>query len=192
MPSSPHSSNASQTPQKLNGSREVSFFSVGMLHNRTLVVYVKRKGVNSSNFYILEPVIERINEKAKTAAPTNFGNLLGRKTQKMDWFRSYRDFSIPAEAYDLIFLKARIAILCSKGFEIMDIINECVAEIGLRRGAADVLLCSLSSVSIPARDDMRLANLTRRLDSCKPMGMFRCTDDEFLLCYDGTMAWLSV
>ncbi|KAL1658879.1 CNH domain-containing protein [Schizophyllum commune] len=166
VPSSPHSSNASQTPQKLNGSREVSFFSVGMLHNRTLVVYVKRKGVNSSNFYILEPVIERINEKAKTAAPTNFGNLLGRKTQKMDWFRSYRDFSIPAEAYDLIFLKARIAILCSKGFEIMDIIND------------------LSSVSIPARDDMRLANLTRRLDSCKPMGMFRCTDDEFLLCYD--------
>ncbi|TRM58720.1 CNH domain-containing protein [Schizophyllum amplum] len=165
VPSSPQSSNASQTPQKLNGSREVSFFSVGTLYGRTLVVYVKRKGVNSSNFYILEPVIERINEKAK-AAPTNFGGLLGRKTQKLDWFRSYRDFSIPAEAYDLIFLKARIAILCSKGFEIMDIIND------------------LSSVSIPARDDSRLASLTRRLDSCRPLGMFRCTDEEFLLCYD--------
>ena len=34
---------------------------------------------------------------------------------------SSQDFFLPSESYDLIFLKARIAILCTKGFEIMDL-----------------------------------------------------------------------
>jgi hypothetical protein len=32
-----------------------------------------------------------------------------------------QDFFLPSEAFDLIFLKAKIAILCTKGFEIMDL-----------------------------------------------------------------------
>lgn len=45
VPSSPQSVNASQTPQKLNGNRDVQFFSVGQLNGRTLVCYMKKKGV---------------------------------------------------------------------------------------------------------------------------------------------------
>jgi hypothetical protein len=45
VPSSPHSPNTSQTPQKLNGSKDVHFFSVGSLGGRTLVIYMKKKGV---------------------------------------------------------------------------------------------------------------------------------------------------
>jgi hypothetical protein len=40
----PHTS---QTPQKLNGSKDVHFFSVGSLNGRTLVIYMKKKGVGS-------------------------------------------------------------------------------------------------------------------------------------------------
>jgi RHO1 GDP-GTP exchange protein 1/2 len=47
VPSSPHSPNTSQTPQKLNGSKDVHFFSVGSLGGRTLVIYMKKKGVGS-------------------------------------------------------------------------------------------------------------------------------------------------
>ena len=47
VPSSAHASPASQVPQKLNGSKDVHFFRVGTLHNRTLVVYMKKKGVRS-------------------------------------------------------------------------------------------------------------------------------------------------
>lgn len=45
VPSSPQSTHASQTPQKLNGTKDVHFFSVGQLRERTLVIYMKKKGV---------------------------------------------------------------------------------------------------------------------------------------------------
>jgi RHO1 GDP-GTP exchange protein 1/2 len=68
---------------------------------------------------VLEPVGDKINEKVK--APAGFGSRLGFRSTKSEWFRIYRDFFLPSESFDLIFLKARIAILCAKGFEIMDL-----------------------------------------------------------------------
>jgi hypothetical protein len=81
-----------------------------------------------SVFRVLEPVVSKINEWP------NVHN--GRS----DWFRVYRvrtphlpptkilkinvfrqDFFLPSVSYDLVFLKARIAIFCSKGFEILDL-----------------------------------------------------------------------
>ncbi|KAF7345363.1 hypothetical protein MVEN_01554200 [Mycena venus] len=160
VPSSPQSVNASQTPQKLNGN--VQFFSVGSLLGRTLVVFMKRKNVDSI-FHVVEPIIDKINERAK--APAGIGSRFGFRQPKADWFRSYRDFFLPSESFDVMFLKARIAILCTKGFEIMDLLD-------------------FKSVTIPQREDPRLANLAKRCESCRPMGMFRSTDEEFLLCYN--------
>jgi hypothetical protein len=45
VPSSPTINHASQTPQKLNGNKDVHFFRVGTLHGRTLVIYMKKKHV---------------------------------------------------------------------------------------------------------------------------------------------------
>ena len=47
VPTLPQSPNTSQTPQKLNGSKDVHFFSVGSLGGRTLVIYMEKKGVGS-------------------------------------------------------------------------------------------------------------------------------------------------
>ncbi|KAJ7497980.1 CNH domain-containing protein [Mycena galericulata] len=160
VPSSPQSVNATQTPQKLNGN--VHFFSVGSLLGRTLVIFMKRKNLDSI-FHVVEPIIDKINERAKT--PAGIGSRFGFRQPKSDWFRSYRDFFLPSESFDVMFLKARIAILCTKGFEIMDLLD-------------------FKSVTIPQREDPRLANLAKRCESCRPMGMFRSTDEEFLLCYN--------
>ncbi|KAH9008657.1 hypothetical protein EDB84DRAFT_1595503 [Lactarius hengduanensis] len=74
VPTSPQSTNTTQTPQKLNGSKDVHFFSVGSLGGWTLVIYMKKKGllrrshwVNQldSVFCVLKPVVGKINEKAK-------------------------------------------------------------------------------------------------------------------------------
>jgi hypothetical protein len=46
VPSSPHTAHGSQTPQKLNGTKDVHFFTVGNLGGRTLVIYMKKKGVS--------------------------------------------------------------------------------------------------------------------------------------------------
>ncbi|KAL6309388.1 Dbl-like domain-containing protein [Sparassis latifolia] len=175
VPSSPHSAHTSQTPQKLSGNKDVHFFSVGSLNGRTLVIYMKKKGLDSV-FRVLEPVVGKINERAK--APQTFGSRLGLRSQRSEWFRVYRvapfeqiagnsfqDFFLPSESFDLIFLKAKIVILCTKGFEIMD-------------------LTDFKSVTIPQRDDPRLEKLAKRCESCRPMGMFRTSQDEFLLCYD--------
>jgi len=45
VPSSPHGAHTSQVPQKLSGTKDVHFFSVGTLQNRTLIIYMKKKGV---------------------------------------------------------------------------------------------------------------------------------------------------
>ncbi|KAJ7089842.1 Dbl-like domain-containing protein [Mycena belliarum] len=162
VPSSPHGTHASQVPQKLNGTKDVHFFSVGTLHNRTLVIYMKKKGLDSI-FRVLEPVGDKINERVK--APAGLGSRLGFRSTKSEWFRIYRDFFLPSESFDLYFLKAKIVILCTKGFEIMD-------------------LNDFKSVTIPLRDDARYAQLSKRCDACRPIGMFRSNDDGFLLCYN--------
>ncbi|KAH9965059.1 hypothetical protein BGW80DRAFT_1447943 [Lactifluus volemus] len=80
VPSSPNSPNTS--PQKLNGSH---FFSVG---RRTLVIYMKKKGV----FRVLEPVVGKINERTK--APVSLSSRLGWRQPRSEWFRVYRGFEI--------------------------------------------------------------------------------------------------
>ncbi|KAF7289464.1 hypothetical protein HMN09_01340400 [Mycena chlorophos] len=162
VPSSPHGGGASQVPQKLNGTKDVHFFSVGTLHGRTLVVYMKKKGLDSI-FRVLEPVSEKINERVK--APAGLGSRLGFRSTKSEWFRIYRDFFLPSESFDLYFLKARVAILCIKGFEVMD-------------------LGDFKSVTIPLREDPRYSLLSKRCDACRPIGMFRSDEDGFLLCYN--------
>lgn len=160
VPSSPQSAHTSQTPQRVNGTRDVHFFSVGQQGGRTLVIYMKKKGLDSV-FRVLEPVVEKINERSK--APASFTSRFGIRPARSEWFRLYREFFLPSESFDLVFLKAKIAILCTKGFEIMD-------------------LADFKSVTIPLRDDGH-ERLAKRCESCKPVGMFR-VDNEFLLCYD--------
>ncbi|KAG1874386.1 Dbl homology domain-containing protein [Suillus subluteus] len=54
---------------RVNGTRAVHFFSVGNQGRRTLVIYTKKKGLDSA-FRVLEPVVEKINERSK--APVSF------------------------------------------------------------------------------------------------------------------------
>lgn len=47
MPFSLQTENTSHSPQKINGSTDVQFFSVGSLGGRTLVIYMTKKGVRN-------------------------------------------------------------------------------------------------------------------------------------------------
>ena len=49
-----------------------------------------------------------------------------------------QDFFLPSEAYDLVFLKAKIAILCSKGFEVMDLTE--YVHIDFDRFCSDIVM----------------------------------------------------
>lgn len=65
-------------------------------------------------------MIEKINEKTKTTPAIS---RFGFRSTKSDWFREYREFFIPSEAHDLVFLRAKLAVLHTKGFEIMDLME---------------------------------------------------------------------
>ena len=120
-----------------------------------------------SLFRVLEPVLGRNTEdSARQRRP--FGSLLGQRT---DWFRLYKDFFIPTDALNVHFLKHKLAVVCAKGFEIMDLTD-------LKGGSIPIF--------DPAklRDKPALGDLQRRCEAAKPLGMFRSTETEFLLCYD--------
>jgi len=68
-------------------------------------------------FHAVEPVLDKINERPRTSTVP----VLGLK-RKSEWFRHYKEFTF-SDAHDLVFLKARIAVLCAKGFMIMDLIE---------------------------------------------------------------------
>ncbi|WVQ97641.1 hypothetical protein IAU59_004755 [Kwoniella sp. CBS 9459] len=153
-------------PERVSGPRDdVNYFTVGRLDGRTLVVLMKRE-TTQSVFRIMEPVLNRSTED--TRQRRGFPNFLGKGS---DWFRPYKMFYLPAEVYGLHFLKHKMAIVCSKGFEIMD-------------------LTDLKGGSIPifdpakTREKPMLGELQRKCEAGKPLGMFRSTETEFLLCYD--------
>lgn len=113
-------------PQRLSPGKDIAFFTVGQLSGRTLVLYMKRKGVSliqlspltvqmDSLFRVLEPILGR-NAEDRQRRP--FGPLFG---QRSEWFRLYKDFFIPTEALNVHFLKHKLAVVCAKGFEIMDL-----------------------------------------------------------------------
>ncbi|TBU55674.1 CNH-domain-containing protein [Dichomitus squalens] len=125
--------------------KHVDFFSVGRQAGRILVVYKQRRGLDSV-FCVLE-VADRVSGNASLATG----------------FRTAREFFLPSDSTDLLFLKTKICVLMSKGFEIMD-------------------LMEFQSVTIPQEEDLR--RLGKRASTCKPLAMFRLREDEFFLCYD--------
>lgn len=73
-----------QGPQQVSGQKEVTFFKVGRVGERTLVVYAKRDGVSSTVLKAMEPVagIER-----SRVQQTRFLGMGGKKTE---WFRLFK------------------------------------------------------------------------------------------------------
>ncbi|TIA71928.1 hypothetical protein E3P91_02323 [Wallemia ichthyophaga] len=158
-------SSLSRTPQKLSGTKDVIFFTVGKLHERTLVIFMKRKGMDSV-FRAMEPVSEKT--LAERAPVNAFNRLL--TGGKSGWFENYQVFFIPSEATDLLFLRAKLAIICKRGFEIMD-------------------LETLKGGSIPDfasgknQRDPQISALGKKCDDATALAIFKSGDQEFLLIY---------
>lgn len=152
-----------QPPQKMNTivHKDVQFFKCGKLNGRTLVVFVKKDGSNSV-FYVVEPVLDKIHERNKASNGLAL-RLLGTKSS---WFRDYRRFGYSSEAYDVAFLKAKLAILSARGFEILD--------------ATDFQ----TIVSVPLKDEPQTAHISKRCESSRPIGIFRSSANDFLLCFE--------
>jgi len=136
-------------------SSHTSFFKAGFCLGRVLVCIVKSSQL-SSTFKTLEPIDQNIRGRAK---PT-FKKLLqgGNDTLKL-----FREFYIPVESTSIHYLKTKMCVGCSRGFEIVD-------------------LESLDTQGLLDPDDESL-DFVRKRENLRPMAIYRILN-EFLLCYD--------
>ncbi|KAG6902575.1 hypothetical protein C0995_014582 [Termitomyces sp. Mi166 len=136
-------------------SSHTSFFKAGFCLGRVLVCIVKSSQL-SSTFKTLEPIDQNIRGRAK---PT-FRKLLqgGNDTLKL-----FREFYIPVESTSIHYLKTKMCVGCSRGFEIVD-------------------LESLDTQGLLDPNDENL-EFVRKRENLRPMAIYRI-HNEFLLCYD--------
>lgn len=140
----------------------VSFFNSGTCNGRTLIVTMKRKGPDS-HFKAFEPMCGDLNE------PRNAKYLVTKKSSFMSkpppaWFKIYKEFYIGTLSVAVHFLKSKVLVACSRGFEVID-------------------LDHLSEVKPNLPDlEHRDFNFVATSDA-KPLNMFKC-EDNFLMCYD--------
>ncbi|KAG6333845.1 hypothetical protein ID866_5243 [Astraeus odoratus] len=136
-------------------SSHTSFFKAGICLGKVLVCVVKSSPL-SSTIKTLEPIDQNIRGRSK---PT-FRKLIqgGNDTLKL-----FREFYIPVESSSIHFLKTKLCVGCSKGFEIVDL------ESLDTQGLLDPADASLEFV--------------RKRENLRPMAIYRI-ENEFLLCYD--------
>lgn len=73
-----------QGPQQVSGQKDILFFKVGRVGARTLVVYAKKDGVNSTVLKAMEPVA---NAERSRVQHSRFLGMGGKKTE---WFRLFK------------------------------------------------------------------------------------------------------
>ncbi|GAA5949958.1 hypothetical protein JCM3765_007750 [Sporobolomyces pararoseus] len=158
---------ANKAPQRLSGQKDVSFFRVGKVGDtdpRTLVIYAKKSGVKESVFKALEPVSQ--NDRAKGGSSGH--RFLGFGTGRPEWFRVHKEFFMPSLVTSLQFQRSKLALIGSRGVEIMD-------------------LESMRTMTVPdfpsVRHNRHFAALAKRCEEVPTLGMFRIADSKFLLVY---------
>ena len=96
-----------------------------------------------------------------------------------------QDFFLPSEAFGMVFLRARIVILCTKGFEVLDLteyVNQTYCVYFFTHN-----VFSFKSVTLPHRDTGLSEAVFGRCQEGRPRGLFRVNENEFLFCFDGTL-----
>ncbi|GAC92885.1 hypothetical protein PHSY_000443 [Pseudozyma hubeiensis SY62] len=136
-------------------SSHTSFFRAGICLGRTLVCVVKSSSL-SSTIKTLEPIEQNVRGKKQ---PTFKKLLQGGQ----DTLRVFKEFYIPTESSSIHFLKTKLCVGCTKGFEIVDL------ETLDTQGLLDPADASLDFV--------------QRKENVKPIAIYRISG-VFLLCYD--------
>lgn len=130
------------------------------MKDRTLVFYKKRESLHST-FKVLEPVFQKSSEKKRGlfSASRKFG------AGNTEFFREFDEFYIPTECFTINLFHTYIAISTLKGFELMTLDKKV-------------------PMSIPDTKNPSISSIATRLQGQKPLGMFRLSEAEFLLCYE--------
>ena len=103
---------------------------------------------------VLEPVFQKSTEKKSRFL----------RSGRTEFFREFDEFYIPTECYSINLFHSSLAISTAKGFEVMTLDKK-------------------QPWSVPDLKEPHVASIASRLAGQDPLGMFRLSDQEFLLCY---------
>ncbi|KAF8590548.1 hypothetical protein K439DRAFT_97921 [Ramaria rubella] len=145
-------------PQRIASAGPIDLFRVGIWSNSLVIIY-KIKRLMESVFHIIEPIIGE-----PPAYSTTDSIVANMGPGRVYHFRPLKEFYVPVDCTDIVFLKSTLALLHPLGFEILD-------------------LETLTSATIPPKDDIRSKALVKRCKSSKPLGLFRGKEGKHLLCY---------
>ncbi|KAL1924397.1 uncharacterized protein VTP21DRAFT_7432 [Calcarisporiella thermophila] len=137
-------------------SSHVSFFKYGTCMERNLICVVKSNTL-STTIKALEPQLVSGSRKSRPS----LGRLLRGGNDNL---RIYKILYIPTESTSIHFLKTKLCVGCTKGFEIVD-------------------LETLNTQGLLDPDDESLHFAQKRENVC-PIAIYRVRSGEFLLCYD--------
>ncbi|KAJ2787899.1 RHO1 GDP-GTP exchange protein 2 [Coemansia interrupta] len=137
----------------------VSFFRFGQYQEMDILCSVKSTTLsNQTIIHVYKPSVST--QKTRT-----FGRFLsiGGESAADSW-KCIKECYIAAESTSLHFLRSRLCVGCSRGFEIVD-------------------LATMNTQSLLDPADKSLEFINKR-DNCHPIALFRVHDGQFLLCYD--------
>ncbi|EIW71826.1 hypothetical protein TREMEDRAFT_28347 [Tremella mesenterica DSM 1558] len=137
-------------------SSHTSFFKSGICLGKMLVAVVKSSTL-SSTIKVLEPVDQTMRNKKQQ------GSFMRRLNGQNESLKLFKEFYIPTESSSIHFLKTKLCVGCTKGFEIVD-------------------LETLDMQGLLDPSDQSLDFVLKR-DNVRPIAIYRIMDD-FLLCYD--------
>ncbi|KAG0237768.1 RHO1 GDP-GTP exchange protein 2 [Mortierella sp. GBA43] len=153
----PDADKALMTGQQV--AKNVQYFTTGVSSNKSLVIAMRKKGANESQFSAFEPLE---NAALGTQQHRAFGLTLGKS--KSEWFKLYREFYVASDSSQLLILSKLICVVCPRGFEILR-------------------LDSLMETRVyPTRTDPEFAFLLKKPESL-PISMFKISSEQFLMCY---------
>lgn len=150
--------NFKKAPQKLSGQKDVGFFTVGRLKDRTLIFYKKKEGLQSI-VKILEPVLQRASTSALRSS--RLGHRMSTSTfyGTTETFREYDEFVLNSDCIDISIFTSSIAVATTRGFEILNLDKK-------------------SPFPIPDLTVAHTIAIAKRLEGLTPLGMFRLSTDE--------------
>ncbi|WWC91564.1 uncharacterized protein L201_006510 [Kwoniella dendrophila CBS 6074] len=138
-------------------SSHTSFIKSGICLGKTLIAIVKSSTL-SSTIKVMEPIDQ--SQRSGKKAP---GGFMKRLNGRDDALKLFKEFYIPTESSSVHFLKTKLCVGCTKGFEIVD-------------------LETLDMQGLLDPSDASLDFVLKR-DNVRPIAIYRIEED-FLLCYD--------
>ncbi|KAI9321749.1 hypothetical protein BX666DRAFT_1850207 [Dichotomocladium elegans] len=157
-----------RSPQRpsFNIASSVSFFRSGVIDNQSFVVATMRKKSLDTVFKSFIPVCGDLRDPKNSKFLTKKSGFLSKAPPA--WFQPYKEFYVGAQATDINVLSKNIAVVCDRGFEIMNL-----EKLSMHH-------------DLPNLEDPDFDFIVESKNESTPLAIFRCGREGFLLCYTTT------